>query len=65
MRLEMIRNTGDVNEVQTLDYEHLFINLTSSFHQKKREEGGYPSSCLATGKIIKKIIQKVFKKIKI
>jgi hypothetical protein len=54
MALEMIRNTGDVNDVQTLDYEHLFINLTSSFHQKKREEGGYPSSSLATGKIIQK-----------
>jgi len=50
----MITNTGDVNEVQTLDYEHLFINLTSSFHQKKREEEGYPSSSLATGKIIQK-----------
>lgn len=62
MRLEMIRNTGDVNEVQTLDYEHLFINLTSSFHQKKREEGGYPSSSLATGKIIQKKNTKSIKK---
>ena len=34
----MIRNTGNVIDVQTLDYEHLFINLTSTFHQEKGEE---------------------------
>ena len=34
--------------VQMLDYEHLFISLTSSFHQEKREEKGY---LLQTAKI--------------
>ena len=45
----MKRNTGNVPDVQMLNYRHYFINLTSSFHQEKREEKVHPLYSLANG----------------
>ena len=39
MAVEMTWNTGNVINVQTLDYQYLFIYyLTSSFHQERKDE---------------------------
>ena len=45
----MIRNTGNVVDVQMLDYERLFIFLTSSSHQEKGEEKVYLLTSLTNG----------------